>query len=233
MKHLETRGTRSTHKGFVLRRSNRRCSLPTRSLPLPPPTPATQPPLPTCCSSCFSSKLYPPSPRTGLPALLPSFHLFPGAPAAQRLGPLLQGPHFSPTPPKFPPSPSPGKSRLESQTKMQTQCLRRTFGAGEKMSANDQDAWGGGWGGGKQRETRMSSPGPLRCTPPLPHPALPRAPGTSLASGLWWQAHRRTAGRSWPRRQEAGGQARAMAPRGRFVPKEMNKIRKIKQTQTL
>lgn len=83
---------------------------------------------------------------------------------------------------------------------------------------------------GKTKKTQNVLPS----TPPLPPTsARPELRGTSLASGLQGQAQRKTGGRRWPDRQEAGGQARAMAPHIRFARKEMNKLRKIKQTQTL
>lgn len=233
MKHLETRGTRSTHKGFVLRRSNRRCSLPTRSLPLPPPPQPHNRHFLLAAPLAFPASFTLPHPgQVFLPFSLPSISFQePLRPSGWDL--FSRVPTFLPLHPSSLPLHSRGKADWKARPRCRPSVYEELLVLERKCQPMIKTPGGGGWGGGKQRETRMSSPGPLRCTPPLPHPALPRAPGTSLASGLWWQAHRRTAGRSWPRRQEAGGQARAMAPRGRFVPKEMNKIRKIKQTQTL
>lgn len=229
-KHLENFGAQYTHKGVALCRSNKRRFLHTHVHHCPPHQPHN--PGSLLATPLVFPAFFPLSPKTGLPAFfLPSIMI--------RLRPALQEP--------LPPSNEdllPGAStslplrksslivfrenKLARQSKKLTQSPEKTFGAGENVSQWSRCLRSRGLEKTHTQKTEFPlNPPPLTAAsspPGIPQSSEARAPG-GRSRNDW--------GAELVRQAEASGQARGPAPYRNLALQEMNKIWKIKETQTL
>lgn len=197
----------------------------------PPAPPAAQYWLPPRHSSCFSSLLSPLT-QDRSSCLLPSFHhdqaeaCSPRAPASQQLGPSPWSLHFSPTTQKFPhclQGKQTGKAVQEADP-----VSRKNFwcwGKCQSMVKMPSEQ-------GDGENTHKKPEFPLKPPPLTAASSPPGIPQSSEASAPGGRS-RKDWGAELVRQAEASGQARGPAPYRNLALQEMNKIWKIKETQTL